>query len=109
MISDGTGAMLIPAGWVKGRVVRADGKRLGENDLLLDSTSSVPGHCGGGDIGFGDRATTAPSNTRARPATRTILVMKSRAEGEWYPIGSATVKVRAGKTVKVTIHLTEAP
>lgn len=110
VVSDGTGAMLIPAGWVKGRVIPPGSKRIDEDaHLMLDSTSSDPGHCGGGDIGFG----IAHDGTFEYPCqagTRTILVLKSGGEdGDWYPIGSATVKVRAGKTVKVTIHLTEAP
>ena len=109
VISDGTGAMLIPAGWVNGRVVTPDGTPLREDVLLmLDSTSSDPGHCGGGDIGF----SVLPNGTfeyACQAGTRTILIMKSDPDGDDYPIGSATVKVRAGKTVKVTIHLTEAP
>ena len=110
VISDGTGAMLIPGGWVKGRVLTPDGKPLREDvTWRWISRSSDPGHCGGGDIGF----SVLPDGTFEYPCkagTRTILIMKSGGEdGDDYPIGSATVKVRAGKTVKVTIHLTETP
>ena len=77
VVSDRTGAMLIPGGWVKDRVVRADGKRIGEIDLMLDSTSSVPGHCGGGDIGSAS-PTTARSSIRVRQAFGRSLSSRRR-------------------------------
>lgn len=106
--SDGTGAMLIPGGTVKGRVVRPDGTRLGENDLLLDVEHTTPGGCGGGDMGFGignDGTFEYP----CQAGLRTIVVLKNIAEGEWKTIGRGTVKVLAHKTVKLTIKLTENP
>ena len=106
--SDGTGARLIPGGTVKGRVVRPDGKRLGENDLLLGDESTTPGGCGGGDMGFGIRHD-GTFEYPCQAGVRTILVQKNIADGEWKVIGRGTVTVVGHKTVKLTIKLTENP
>jgi hypothetical protein len=106
--SDDTGAMLIPDGTVKGRVIRPDGRRLGENDLMLDDESTTPGGCGGGDMGFGIR-NDGTFEYPCQAGLRTIVVRQNIAEGEWKVIGRGTIKVLAHKTVKLTIELTENP
>jgi len=104
VISDGTGAHLLPSGTVVGRVLQADGRPPGPNDLMLDSGS--PGWCGGGDIGYGvgeDGGIEFP----CKVGRRTILVK------DWVPdqhaehpvVASLVVQVPAGGEVEVEIRL----
>ena len=106
--SDGTGAHLLPSGTVVGRVLQADGRPPGPNDLMLDAGSpdDPPGWCGGGDVGFGvmeDGRIEFP----CKVGQRTILVK------DWVPtehaehpvVASLVVQVPAGGEVEVEIRL----
>lgn len=108
VISDGTGAHLLPTGTVVGRVLMADGRPPGMNDLMLDagSPNDPPGWCGGGDIGYGvdeDGRIEFP----CKVGRRTILVK------DWVPdehverpfVASLIVQVPAGGEVEVEIRL----
>jgi hypothetical protein len=108
VISDGTGAHLLPSGTVVGRVLQADGRPPGPNDLMLDAGSpdDPPGWCGGGDIGYGvgeDGRIEFP----CKVGRRTILVK------DWVPdahadhpvVASLVVQVPAGAEVEVEIRL----
>ena len=110
VISDGTGAHLLPSGTVVGRVLMADGRPPGPNDLMLDAGSpdDPPGWCGGGDIGYGvseDGRIEFP----CKVGRRTILVK------DWLPdehvehpvVASLIVQVPAGGEVEVEIRLPE--
>jgi hypothetical protein len=106
--SDGTGAHLLPVGTVVGRVVLADGRPPGPNDLMLDagSPSDPPGWCGGGDIGYGvseDGGIEFP----CKAGRRTILVRGSVPGGasDREVIASIVVQVPAGGKVKLEIRL----
>ncbi len=107
--SDGTGAMLLPRGTVKGKVLGPDGSRVRNGELELQWTNLDPGDCGGGDIGYG----VAADGTFELPCQvgrRTITVTGPKwIDDHWEELGRATVTVRAGKTVTVTIRLTKAP
>ena len=106
--SDGTGAHLLPVGTVVGRVLLADGRPPGRNDLMLDSGSpdDPPGWCGGGDIGYGvmeDGRIEFP----CKLGWRTILVR------DWVPdvggdhpvITSVVVDVPPNREIEVEIRL----
>jgi hypothetical protein len=108
VISDGTGAHLLPSGTVVGHVLMADGRPPGMNDLMLDAGSpdDPPGWCGGGDIGYGvgeDGRIEFP----CKVGRRTILVK------DWVPdehaehpiVASLIVLVPAGGEVEVEIRL----
>ena len=100
--SDGTGVRLIPWGTVKGRVTPLDGIDLGETALAWTSTDS--GECGGGDMGFGvtrDGTFELPCQV----GTWTIKLVHVGNDGIDGELGHGTVKVSAGKTSWVTIHL----
>lgn len=104
--SDGTGAVLLPGGTVVGRVLLADGRPPGPNDLMLDSGSpnDPPGWCGGGDIGYGvveDGNITFP----CKAGRRTILVKDWTADGEHPVVASLVVDVPANDEVEVEIRL----
>ena len=108
VLSDGTGAYLLPDGTVVGRVLRADGSRPGPNNLMLDAGSpdDPPGWCGGGDIGYGvmeDGRIEFP----CKAGRRTILVRDWVADGHGdHPIvASAVVEVPASGSVTVEIRL----
>jgi hypothetical protein len=108
VISDGTGAHLLPYGTVVGRVLMADGRPPGPNDLMLDAGSpdDPPGWCGGGDIGYGvgeDGGIDFP----CKVGRRTILVKDwVPAEHAEHPVvASLIVQVPAGGEVKVEIRL----
>lgn len=109
--SDGTGAALIPAGDVKGKVRLKNGKAPGPTaDLQIDAIyqETVPGSCGGGDMGYG----VLPDGTFTYPcqAGERILVIYGRdANGSRVELGRKTVTVIAGKTISVTIKLTKNP
>ena len=111
VVSDGTGAALLPWGKVIGVVLGPNGKRIGQNDLMLDAVSADPGQCGGGDMGFG----IVEDGTFEYPCqvgTRTIQVKKFKGpegSGEWVVIGEATVRLIGTGAVAVRIRLTEAP
>lgn len=104
--SDGTGAALLPWGKVTGRVLTADGRAPGLNNLALSNGSpqDPPGSCGGGDIGYG----VGPEGSIEFPCQagrRTIQVQASIADGEWRTVASVVVDVPAGGTVVVEIRL----
>jgi len=108
--SDGTGAELLPTGTVVGRVLRADGRPPGPNDLMLDAGSpdDPPGWCGGGDIGYGvleDGRIEFP----CKAGRRTIRVRDWVPDGNGdHPIvASVVVDVPAGGDVEVEIRLPE--
>jgi hypothetical protein len=109
--SDGTGAALIPAGDVKGVVRLRNGKAPGPTaDLQIDAIyqESVPGSCGGGDMGFGvmpDGSFTYP----CQAGQRILVIYGSDENGSRVELGRKTVNVIAGKTVRVTITLTKDP
>jgi hypothetical protein len=104
--SDGTGAVLLPSGTVVGRILLANGRPPGLNDLMLDAGSpgDPPGWCGGGDVGFG-----VPENGRieypCKAGKRTILVKDWTADGEHPVVASIVVEVPAGGRVEIEIRL----
>ena len=108
VISDGTGAHLLPSGTVVGRVLQADGSPPGPNDLMLDAGSpdDPPGWCGGGDVGFGVRED-GGIEFPCVVGRRTILVK------DWVPddhaehpvVAFLIVQVPAGGEVEVEIRL----
>jgi hypothetical protein len=107
--SDGTGAALLPVGWVRGRVVAADGRPPGDDAPRLSVTyrSDVPGWCGGGDIGFG----VAPDGSFEYPCKagrRTIVIEASTPDG-WVVVGAVEVDVPADDTIEVVIALDPLP
>lgn len=109
--SDGTGAMLLPWGTVKGRVLGPDGTPFtGERTEQLDLqwTSAVPGDCGGGDIGYGVQSD-GRFEVPCQVGERTIIVQGPGSGDEWHELGRGTVTVRANKTVKLTVRLTTEP
>jgi hypothetical protein len=106
VVSDGTGAFLLPSGTVLGRVLLADGSAPGPNDLMLDAGSpdDPPGWCGGGDIGYGvveDGRIEFP----CKAGRRTILVKDWTADGKHPVIASLVVDVPANDEVEVEIRL----
>lgn len=107
--SDGTGAALLPWGTVKGRVVTRDGKPPGNRASLgvFDALGGDPGHCGGGDIGFG----VMPDGTFEYPCQvgdRIIEIWDLGAGKDPHPIvGRARVVVPAGGEVFVRIVIDE--
>jgi hypothetical protein len=108
VVTDGTGAHLLPSGTVVGRVLRADGRPPGPNDLMLDAGSpdDPPGWCGGGDIGYGvgeDGRIEFP----CKVGRRTILVKDwvPDAHAEHPVVASLVVQVPAGGEVEVEIRL----
>ena len=109
--SDGTGAALVPAGEVKGKVRLKNGKAPGPTaDLQIDAIhqESVPGSCGGGDMGFG----VMPDGTFTYPCqagTRILVIYGWDDSGSRVELGRKTVRVIAGETVRVTIRLTKDP
>lgn len=106
--SDGTGAALLPWGTVKGRVVLANGKPPGANNLLvMDGRGGDPGSCGGGDIGFGVQ----PDGTFEYPCQvgrRNLEIWDIGAGLDPHPIiGRASVVVPANGEVFVQIVIAE--
>ena len=111
VVSDGTGAHLIPYGKVLGTVIGPDGRRIqGHHDLMVDAVSAGPGWCGGGDIGYGVRED-GTFEYPCQVGIRTIQIkkLKDDADGEWTVIGEATVQLVGTGAVTVTIRLTETP
>lgn len=109
--SDGTGAALLPSGNVHGTVRTKSGKVPGRNaDLQVDFVyqESVPGHCGGGDIGYGVRDN-GTFDYGCQAGRRIIVIYGTNASGDRVELGRATVNVVAGKTVNVKIRLTRNP
>lgn len=108
VLSDGTGAHLLASGTVVGRVLLANGRPPGTNDLMLDAGSpdDPPGWCGGGDIGYG-----VMDNGRiefpCKVGRRTILVKDwvPDAHGEHPVVASLVVEVPANGQVEVEIRL----
>jgi hypothetical protein len=106
--SDGTGAALLPTGTVVGRVLLANGRPPGPNDLMLDAGSPAdpPGWCGGGDIGYGvveDGTIEFP----CKAGRRTILVKDWTSDGEHPVVASVVVDVPADGQIEVEIRLPE--
>ena len=103
--SDGTGVALMPIGWVKGTVVLADGSKPGANGLMVDGRRAAPGHCGGGDIGYGvreDGGFEIPCTIGAW----TIVIEASDPAGEgWVIVGQGQAVVHADETVTIRIRL----
>jgi hypothetical protein len=109
--SDRTGAALIPTGDIHGRVRLRNGKAPGPTaDLQVDYLyqESVPGGCGGGDIGYGVREN-GTFDYGCQAGRRIIVIYGTGAKGGRVELGRATVMVIAGQTVTVTIHLTKDP
>lgn len=104
VVSDGTGAALLPWGEVKGTVVTKDGRQPGPNSLSVQQApGDPPGSCGGGDIGFGVR----PDGTFEYPCqigTRTIQVSEG---GRVF--GQVRVEIIAGRTSVVRIVVDGVP
>jgi hypothetical protein len=110
VLSDGTGAALIPGGTVHGRVVDAIGKPPGDavaNDLNLGWTSDGPGDCGGGDIGYGVTGE-GQFELPCQAGGHTIEVQISVPEDGWKAIASGHVIAIEGATVELVIRL-DAP
>jgi hypothetical protein len=109
VVSDGTGAALLPWGTVNGLVVTRDGKPPGDRAILgiFDAIGGDPGHCGGGDIGFGP----LPDGTFKYPCQvgdRIIEIWDLGAGKDPHPIvGRARVVVPAGGEVFVRIVIDE--
>jgi len=105
--SDGTGASLIPHGWVDGTVIGL--RNASDAWYSLDWESTEPGTCGGGDMGYG----MAPDGTFALPCQageRTIKVIRQEAgdeDGDWEEIGRGTVTVPADARVSLTIEVSD--
>lgn len=104
--SDGTGAALLPWGTVKGRVLTAEGKTPGSNDLMVEQApGGVPGSCGGGDVGFG----VLENGTFEYPCQvgpRTIQLLDWIPDGAPHPVvAESTVVVPADGEVFVEIRL----
>lgn len=107
--SDGTGAALLPWGTVKGRVLLADGRRPGPNDLMVSygSENDPPGSCGGGDVGYGVPADGA-FEYPCQIGRRTIQIQDWIPDGDPHPVvASAVVEVEANGVVTVEIRLPE--
>ena len=106
--SDGTGEMLLPRGTVKGKVLRPDGSRARATELELMWVNHDLGDCGGGDVGYGV-GNDGTFEVDCQVGHRTITIEKTIDDDHRRVIGQADVLVKAGKTVKVTITLTENP
>lgn len=104
--SDGTGAALLPYGTVVGRVLLADGRPPGPNDLMLDAGSpdDPPGLCGRGDIGYGVRED-GRIEYPCKAGRRTILVKDWSADDEHLVVAETVVDVPANGEVAVEIRL----
>jgi hypothetical protein len=106
VLSDGTGAALLPSGTVKGVVVRRDGKRLGDVGSLMiqEAPGGPPGWCGAGDIGFG----VMPNGAFEYPCKvgrRVIQVAELGNELPHKVLGEARVDVPANGVVFVRIEI----
>jgi hypothetical protein len=106
VISDGTGAALIPRGDVQGQVLDSLGKEPGDaiaNQVNLSWSSDGPGDCGGGDVGYG--ITGSGSFTLPCQAGGHTIVVQISIDDDWKTIGSGHVVAIAGTTVEVVIKL----
>ena len=110
--SDGTGAVLVPWGEVRVKTVDVHGDLLTDEFglmMLVGLDGSGPGHCGGGDVGFGvgdDGVGTLPCQV----GTWTIAVVSEwDDETGWKIHGQARVTVREGQTTRVTIEVKDPP
>lgn len=106
--SDGTGAVLLPSGTVVGRVLLANGRPPGPNDLMLDAGSpdDPPGWCGGGDIGYGVQEN-GTIEFPCKAGRRTILVKDWTSDYKHPVVASVVVDVPADGQVEVEIRLPE--
>jgi hypothetical protein len=111
VISDGTGEALIPAGWIHGRVVTADGEVPPEpTNLRLDGelVQVGLGRCGGGDMGFG----VGEDGTFRYPCqagTRTVVILDESAAAGSEEVGRFTVEVPPDGVVEVVVTLDGSP
>lgn len=108
VISDGTGAALIPRGTVRGRVLDQALQPPGAafaGELILQWTSDGPGDCGGpGDIGFG----VEPDGTFQVPCQaggHTIMIQIGVPGVGWQTIASGHVVAVGDATVGLEIRL----
>ncbi len=106
--SDGTGAALLPYGTVVGRVLLADGRPPGPNDLMVDAGSreDPPGRCGGGDMGYGVRED-GRIEYPCQAGRRTILIKDWSADDAHTVVASVVVDVPANGEVEVELRLPE--
>jgi hypothetical protein len=107
VVSDGTGAALIPRGTVTGHVLDSRGKPPGQaiaNQVDLGWLSDGPGDCGYGDIGYGINAD-GLFEVPCQAGGHTIVIQISVPDGGWKTIASGHVVAVAGKTVTMTIRL----
>ncbi|HEU0235427.1 MAG TPA: hypothetical protein VFR14_03185 [Candidatus Limnocylindrales bacterium] len=109
VMSDGTGAALLPVGWVRGRTVMAHGGPPGDDAARLNVTyrTDVPGWCGGGDIGFG----VTPDGSFEIPckAGRRTIVIEVSMPDEWVVVGAVEVDVPADRAIETVIVLDPLP
>ena len=107
VVSDGTGAALIPAGTVRGLVIDLLGRAPGEalaGQLSLQWTSDGPGNCGFMDVGFGVNAD-GTIQLPCQAGGHTILVQLPVPGVDWQTIGSGHVVVDGGAVVALEIRL----
>jgi hypothetical protein len=102
--SDGTGAVLLPWGTVKGVVVTRDGRAPGPNNFGVEQAiDGPPGTCGGGDIGFG----VAPDGRFESPCQVGIRTIQISEGGRVF--GQVRVEIVAGRISVVRIVVEEVP
>jgi hypothetical protein len=107
VMSDGTGAALLPWGTVRGRVLDSHGQPPGEavaDGLDLNWTSDGPGKCGGGDIGYGVGGS-GGFELPCQVGDHTFEIQVPAATGGTKTIGSGRVVVLAGQIVELEIRL----
>jgi hypothetical protein len=105
--SDGTGAVLIRAGTVRGRVVDVLGQPPGEilaGQLVLQWTSDGPGDCGRGDVGFGVLAN-GGFELPCQAGGHTIEIQIGVPNDGWRTIASGHVVAVADAVVGLEIRL----
>lgn len=109
VISDGTGAVMLPFGTVKGVVVRRDGRLLGGSvgSLIIQARAGgPPGWCGRGDMGG-----VMPDGAFEYPCQVGVRVIQVIEIGDVLPhrvLGEARVEVPAGGVVFTQIVI-DAP
>jgi hypothetical protein len=107
VVSDGTGAALLPWGTVRGRVLDSRGKPPGEAvaaGLNLSWTSDGPGRCGIGDIGYGVGGS-GGFELPCQVGGHTFEVQVPAVIGGPKTIASGRVVVLAGEIVELGIRL----
>lgn len=107
VISDGTGAALLPWGTVRGRVLDSLGQPPGASatdKLLLNWISDGPGTCGVGDVGYGVGAD-GGFELPCQVGGWTFEIQISAPAGGPKTIGSGRIVVLAGQTLQLAITL----